>query len=162
MDNFDKASDLPGSIPVAAPFVAAYLIKIVETDAKCLLLKRNVEPYKNIWQPVTGRIEAGEKAWQAALREIKEETGLTPDRFYSANFIEQFYDIKRDIVALAPAFVGYIDTESKIKLSNEHKEFRWVSFSEACEMVEFAPQANALKHIQICFVESKPNEFLRI
>jgi dATP pyrophosphohydrolase len=31
---------------------------------------------------VSGAVEAGETGWAAALREIEEETGLVPERFY--------------------------------------------------------------------------------
>ncbi|HBD83024.1 MAG TPA: NUDIX hydrolase, partial [Dehalococcoidia bacterium] len=44
------------------------------------------------WQEISGLIEPRETAWEAALREIKEETGLTPYRFYSADFVERFYE----------------------------------------------------------------------
>ena len=32
--------------------------------------------YEHLWQGVAGKIEKGEQSWQAAIRELKEETGL--------------------------------------------------------------------------------------
>ncbi|WP_328802750.1 NUDIX domain-containing protein [Paenibacillus sp. LX16] len=43
------------------------------------------------WSYVGGRIEKGEKAWEAALREVHEETGITEVRLYSANQFEQYW-----------------------------------------------------------------------
>ena len=40
---------------------------------------------------VSGGIHPEEKAWEAAIREVKEETGLTPERLYSADAVETFY-----------------------------------------------------------------------
>ena len=40
------------------------------------------------------------------LREIEEETGLIPDRFYSADILEQFYRPDQNCVILVPVFVG--------------------------------------------------------
>ena len=41
-----------------------------------LQIKRARDPLKDTWQPVMGHIEPGETAVQAALRELREETGL--------------------------------------------------------------------------------------
>ena len=40
---------------------------------------------------VSGGIEQGETATAAALREIREETGLSPSTFYLADAVETFY-----------------------------------------------------------------------
>ena len=158
--NFPK--DLPPGVPIIAPFISVYLIKYTENEAKFLIIKRDREPYKNIWQPVTGKIREGEKAWQAALRELKEETGLTPDRFYSAEFIEKFYELNMEIIALSPAFVGFVEGEPDIKLSHEHREFLWVTVDEAIDKVVFYEQKAAFRHIEKYFIESEPPEFLRV
>jgi len=155
-------SNLPSAVPIIAPFISVYLIRRIEGAARFLIIKRDREPYKNIWQPITGKIHRGEKAWQAALRETSEETGLTPDRFYSAEFIEKFYELNTEIIALSPAFVGFVDADSDIILSHEHREYRWAAVDEAIEKVVFYEQKAALRHIQRYFIESEPPEFLRV
>ena len=48
---------------------------------KYLLMKRAPGViYAGSWRMVGGKIEAGEKAYETAIRELSEETGLTPDR----------------------------------------------------------------------------------
>ena len=44
---------------------------------KLLLVKRNKKPYSNMWNGIGGKIEVDETEIEAAIRECKEETGLT-------------------------------------------------------------------------------------
>ena len=50
------------------------LVVIHTPDLQVLLLER--ADRKNFWQSVTGSIEAGETPYDAAVREVHEETGL--------------------------------------------------------------------------------------
>ena len=50
------------------------LVVIHTPDFQVLLLER--ADRKNFWQSVTGSIEAGETPYEAAIREVGEETGL--------------------------------------------------------------------------------------
>ncbi|GIS53581.1 hypothetical protein Ct9H90mP29_06230 [bacterium] len=34
--------------------------------------------YEHLWQGVAGKIEEGETSWEAAIRELEEETGFFP------------------------------------------------------------------------------------
>ncbi len=49
---------------------------IVIENGKCLFIKRGKEPGKNTWAPPSGFMELNETLQEAALRELKEETGL--------------------------------------------------------------------------------------
>ncbi|HEY0636357.1 MAG TPA: NUDIX hydrolase [Pseudonocardiaceae bacterium] len=57
-----------------APAIAA---AIITHEGKVLLVKRRVSEGTLSWQFPAGAIEAGETPGQAAVREAKEETGLT-------------------------------------------------------------------------------------
>ena len=62
-------------------------------DLNVLLIKRGVEPFKDAWAFPGGFLRMNESAEECALRELKEETNLTPGH------IEQFYtftDVDRD------------------------------------------------------------------
>ena len=50
-------------------------VVVTRDDGKVLLLQRTPER-GGFWQPVTGKVEAGESPAQAAQRELREETGL--------------------------------------------------------------------------------------
>jgi len=110
------------------------------------------------WQMVSGGIEKGEKAYEAAIREVLEETGLTPDRFYSADAIETYYMKSIDKVTFAPVFVAFVDKKKPIKLSPmEHDDFEWVSFEEAVDRLVFAEQKRIITHIHDNFIKKEPH-----
>ncbi|ART78887.1 dihydroneopterin triphosphate diphosphatase [Oceanisphaera avium] len=50
------------------------VLVLIHTDSHVLLLQRLDNP--DFWQSVTGSLEVGETRWQAAVRELVEETGL--------------------------------------------------------------------------------------
>lgn len=145
------------TIPVNCYGVAAIIIK----DDRILLLRRT-GPLKGTWCYVAGKIEASEKAWQAALREIKEETGLIPSEFYSADIQEQFYEIGKDSIWIAPVFVGYILDKQEVKINEEHDDFKWVTIEEAFQMFSFPGQRKIIEHIEKEFIKKKPTEWLLI
>ena len=126
-------------IPIRAFLVSLVAIRKTEARHDVLLLKRT-QSLVGEWCQVAGSIEEGETAWQAALRELDEETGLKPNALYSADTCEQFYEADRDAITIAPVFVAFIYSGAKVSLNYEHSEYRWVSFDEAIEMVAFGGQ----------------------
>lgn len=78
------------------------------------------------WGTIHGKIEGQEKAWQAALRELREETGLTPPEFYQLDTINQFYLAADDTVWHVPAFVAVVPRDVEVILNEEHDAVRWV------------------------------------
>src|SRR5207247_9545712 len=51
-----------------------------------------------VWQPVTGTLRRGERAVTGARREVREETGLVPRRFWRLEHLTTFYDPRRDTI----------------------------------------------------------------
>lgn len=131
-------------------------------DVHQVLLLRRSGFLKGEWCQVAGNIEKGEKAWQAVLREMREETNLVPQKLFSADQCEQFYEVNRDSIWIAPIFVAFILNDQKVKINREHTEFRWVSFDEAISMVPFPGQKRMLEHIQKEFVIRSPLKWLEI
>jgi dATP pyrophosphohydrolase len=82
------------------------------------------------WQVVYGTSEKGETAWQAALRELFEETGLRPVEFYRLSQMEQFYIVHDDTIWNCPNFVAIVDRDAAVVLNDEHDAYRWISRSQ--------------------------------
>ena len=81
---------------------------------------------EGVWGPVHGRIQRAESAWQAALRELREETTLTPLEFYQLDTINQFYLVAGDCVWHVPGFCAVVGRDASITLNEEHDGFRWI------------------------------------
>lgn len=62
-------SDTPARAPIAAVGVVCF------RGDDVLLIRRGAPPLEDAWSLPGGRIEWGERAREAALRELKEETG---------------------------------------------------------------------------------------
>ena len=159
-------TDIREEVPIKSFAVAVYLCKVQDGVGKFLIIKRSSESapdyLSSTWQMASGRIEKGEKAWEAALREIKEETGLVPDRFYSADAVELFYEVNQNCININPVFVAILDHPQEVKLSSEHSEFRWITLAEADQYLLFDLQKEMVKKIQEKYLSGSPPEFLRI
>ena len=111
--------------------IDAYVFRRTENGLRFLILKRSKTLlYEHLWQGVAGKIEAGETAWQAAIRELDEETGLKPKRMFVADHVSRFYEAYGDRINLVPVFGIEVDSEEVI-LSEEHSEYKWVTLEEA-------------------------------
>ncbi|WP_138935487.1 NUDIX hydrolase [Roseovarius arcticus] len=148
-------------IPIRSFLASLVAIRKTEARHEVLLLKRT-QTLIGEWCQVAGSIEEGETAWQTALRELNEETGLKPSALYSADTCEQFYEADRDAITIAPVFVAFIDASTTVSLNHEHSEYRWVSFGKAIEMVAFGGQRRVLSWIEDEFVKRTPSKHLLI
>lgn len=139
--------------------IAVHILKVYNGQAQCLLLRRCGKSLPGNWQMVSGKIHQKESAIRAALRELLEETGLKPDRFYTADILESFYLAERNTIYHVPVFVAFIDQEQDVILSpHEHDAYSWLSIPKALSMLEFSGQRAALVHIEEQFIKKTPNE----
>lgn len=113
-------------------YIEAHIAKIINGKLKFLCLKRqSFQVFPNIWQPITGKIKAGEKAFQAAKREILEETGIVTEQLFVLPKVTSFYLIEDDSIYHSPVFFFLADKNVEIEISNEHSEYKWESAKEA-------------------------------
>ena len=127
--------------------VDCYVYRQTDKGLKFLILKRNEKKlYEHLWQGVAGKIEKDEEAWQTAIRELKEETGLDPVKMFVADHISQFYEKHGDRVNLVPVFCIEVDSKNVI-LSDEHIEYKWVDFKEAFDTLVWNGQKKGIQTV---------------
>jgi dATP pyrophosphohydrolase len=101
-----------------------------------LQLHRAPEDYMgNTWQLIRGGLDEGENAVAGALRELKEESGLSPIEFYRLGTVESFYTAIDDTLWHSVAFCAIVPRDAKVVLNEEHDAHRWMpreSFPHAC------------------------------
>jgi dATP pyrophosphohydrolase len=102
--------------------------------------------YAGIYHCVHGKILPGEMAWETALREMSEETGLSPVRFWVADFTSSFYEAAEDRMNLVPVFAAEVEKEL-VKIGQEHESYDWLSLEDAVEQVSWENHKRALRAI---------------
>ncbi len=95
------------------------------------------------WEAVHGHIEAGERPRDAAVRELREETGLEVDRLYSLN-VAPFYLDRTDVVMVAIAFVVF-PRDGAITLGPEHARYEWLPVDAARNRLTWPRSRHALE-----------------
>ena len=92
------------------------------------------------WQIVRGGVNEGETWIRGALRELREETGLTPREFYRLGSVEIFYTPFDDTIWHSVAFCAIVDRAQEVQLNEEHDAFRWVPRAEYNARVMWASE----------------------
>lgn len=123
------------------------LFRLTNDQPQYLLLKRSdADPlYPGIWQVVTGTLQEGESAADGALREVREETGLEPTRFWSVPLVNSFYVPREDAIVFSPFFAGEIARSSEPRLSEEHLLYKWASLSKARTLIPWPGQRRGIE-----------------
>ena len=98
------------------------------------------------WETVHGRIEASEEPEQAAVREVREETGLEVKRLYNV-CVQPFYLHRTHTVELAVVFAAFVDPPAEVRLSGEHSRFEWLAPDRALERFAWPRERAALRDI---------------
>ena len=130
-------------------FVDVYPIRHGPAGLEVLVLRRGpVGRCPGSWEVVHGSIERDEAPCDAALRELREETGLTPIRFYNLSRVEAFYRHAVDEVGFIPVFAAIID-DPAFQLSNEHEHGQWLALPAAQGRLAWPRERRALDDIQI-------------
>lgn len=127
--------------------VDSYIYRNTDAGPIYLMLKRSTgKHYEHLWQGVAGKIEKGETATQTVIRELEEETGKKPKKLFVADHIASFYDVRKDRIQMVPIF-GIEVENSEVQLSDEHSEYKWVSFEEALTLLTWKGQKEGLRTV---------------
>lgn len=141
---------------VISNLIEAHIFRLKNEDLEFLLLKRApYQYYPNIWQMVSGKIRENEKAYETALREIKEETGLVPENLWIAPNINSFYSPDDEYISLIPVFAAKVNDDSQVIISTEHSEYKWLKSSEAKQLLAWEGQRKSLELINEYFLNRR-------
>ncbi len=134
--------------PVHCRQVEVHLFRRRGRRFEFLLLRRSAErTLAGAWQPITGGIEKGETAWRAAAREVLEETGLRPLRWWALEHLTVYYEPARDAVHVVPLFAAEVAWADTVLLSHEHDRYAFVSPAVAARRVLWGTQRRAQRAV---------------
>jgi type II secretory ATPase GspE/PulE/Tfp pilus assembly ATPase PilB-like protein/8-oxo-dGTP pyrophosphatase MutT (NUDIX family) len=135
------------AVPVKVATVDVYVIHPVNGGWRALTLRRGQGTRcPGSWETVHGSIESGERPEAAALREVREETGLEVSRLYSIT-VQPFYLHKQGIVTAAVVFAAFVDTDA-VRLGEEHDSHEWLPVDQASARFIWPRSRAALAEIQ--------------
>jgi dihydroneopterin triphosphate diphosphatase len=100
------------------------------------------------WETVHGRMEAHERPEDAAVREVREETGLVVDRLYSIT-CQPFYLHALGVVQIAVVFAAFVREPGDVTIGDEHQRHEWLSMEDAAVRFTWPREREALQHISI-------------
>ncbi|WOV92552.1 MAG: bis(5'-nucleosyl)-tetraphosphatase [Candidatus Nitrosoabyssus spongiisocia] len=113
------------------------------SDGKSYLLLQYIQGH---WNFVKGKVEDGETAHEAAIRETKEETGITDLHFIDGFSRHVEYDFTYNGQLIHKTVIYYL-AESKtvdIILSDEHQSSAWLSIDDAIKRTTHKNSKNIL------------------
>ncbi len=141
---------------IISNLVEVHIFRETESAIEFLLLKRAEDQiYPAVWQMVSGKIKESEKAFETSLRELKEETNLTPLKMWIAPKVNSFYSSQTDSICLIPVFTVQVKKDSKVVISNEHSKYKWVTSNEAKRLLAWDGQRKAVDLIEEYFLNEK-------
>lgn len=135
-------------------FVVVLIVRPHNGSHQLLMGCRASEKYMGgTWQLISGGIEPGETAWQAAIREMHEETGLSPREFYRLSTLTRFYRPDNDSLNTAPMFCAMIEADAALQLNSEHTAFEWVNIDQAESRVMWPSDREALHEVRTIILD---------
>jgi len=97
------------------------ILVIDHKNENILFCKREKPPYQGMLNLVGGKIEDGEESYEAAYRELYEETGISKDNIKLSHFMDMVYYDKDMLLEI---FVGRLMNE--VILQEEKQELIWI------------------------------------
>ncbi|MFL5478888.1 MAG: ATPase, T2SS/T4P/T4SS family [Gemmatimonadaceae bacterium] len=125
--------------------VEIFVIRHNAGDWRVLVLQRAADGKRpNSWETVYGKIDAREKPEKAAVRELKEETGLAPASMYNVT-VNPFYLHASNTVQMCMTFAAFVPDDAEVTIGEEHQRFDWLSLDQACERFTWPREAHSLR-----------------
>ncbi len=137
---------------------------IKETSAGAIIFRKDkyliLHYEKDYWGFAKGKLEKGETEKEAAIREIREETGIKDIKFIKGYKEEEKYFYKNKKGQLINKKVIFFLAESKkdkVKISWEHKGYKWLKFEDAMKILKFKNHKELLKKANLARISLSKN-----
>jgi 8-oxo-dGTP pyrophosphatase MutT (NUDIX family) len=98
------------------------------------------------WHPIAGGVEQGEEFRAAAVRELREETGLDATELQFLGefaYVRESWEDEPGLRVHVEAFLVDVEPGWEPELNEEHDEYRWLPREEAAQLL-FWPEPAAL------------------
>ncbi len=133
---------------VRVGFVDTFVLREAAAGLEVLVLRRAAGGRNaGSWETVHGTIEADESPEAAARRELLEETGLAPVRFYNLSRVEAFYWHPTGQLMLIPQFAAFVSPDAEPRLSGEHDRAEWLTAAAASRRFAWPRERRALDDV---------------
>lgn len=135
------------SVSVQVATVDVYVIRPLPDAWRVLVLRRATRTRcPGSWEAVHGRIEPGERPEQAAVRELREETGLEAARLFNVT-VQPFYMQSFGVVTAAVVFAAFVDEPAEVRTAEEHDGHEWLAPAAAERRFVWPRSRAALREI---------------
>jgi 8-oxo-dGTP pyrophosphatase MutT (NUDIX family) len=133
---------------IVSEIVEVYVYRLVNGWPEFLLLKRATgAAVGGTWQVVLGHMHPGETAEQCALRETREETGLSVAALHQLESVNTFFVAREDTIHLCPGFAARVAPNASVVLDAEHTEAAWLARAAATQRLMWPGQHRAIAEI---------------
>jgi 8-oxo-dGTP pyrophosphatase MutT (NUDIX family) len=145
-------------------YVVVLVVRPAGDSHELLLVRRGPGRYMGeTWQLVSGGLDPGEAAWRGAIREVREETGLSPVEFYRLSTMTSFYRADNDSINTAPMFCAIVAPGADVVINDESTAFAWVDVGEAPARLMWPGDRQALAEVQAVILGGGPAKpFLKV
>ena len=132
-------------MPYKQPRSVQVVVFTERAEKRLYLLLRRVPSHGGFWQSVTGSLEDGETHLQAAVREVREETGFTvrENELIDLDLTKVFEIAEQWRPKYAPGVTRNEEVCFAVSVQHggveidrlEHDEYVWVDYAAAVEML---------------------------
>jgi len=130
---------------IRTDLVEVFVFRRHRRRTEFLVLKRSARgSLPQVWQPVTGRLRRGESVLAGARREVREETGLEPRRWWALESMTVYFDPRSASVVLLPVLAAEVSIFERVRISREHQDHAFVPARTAARRFLWIQQREAL------------------
>lgn len=115
----------------------------------CLLLQRRQDvALPGVWQPVSGKLLAGETILAGFARQLQMKTGIQGDDLKPLEYVNTYFDSHYGTVLMVPAAAAFLRRDVEIHLDDTlHTGYRWVDLVDIGRYITYPGQLECYREI---------------